>query len=563
MAPEEEVAALTEQAILLRFSNLQISVFTAETTLVLKIPGGGLLVGHLFTRNGKRFSDGAFLPAFGCHAECLKHLFDQCWGEYLLIWPNAGEECGFSVTRDPSGAVPCVYSLDDGRGFVTSDISLATALGRYRRRVDWDAVALELNYSHWTSQHTALLGVKELLPGCSLHIRRSGSTTGLDWSPWTCVARGNRHTEPEAAAAEVRSTVQSVVGAWADVDRSILLELSGGLDSSIIAACLSDTAADVECCTLVSPQPDADERHYASLAANRLGVELRTKTLDVGLASFDFPPPPYLVRPRINALQYAINEATEQVCDEHGMASYYSGGGGDTVFGLLGNASPAADAFRERGLRHGMAAIRDLSELHGCTVWKAGRLTLRKLTRPPKPPWTSDASFLDPSAITATPDPHPWLDGATDALPGDRERIATLAGTSVFREGAARGQRRYLRLPLLSQPVLESCLRVPSWMAIRGGKNRAVARSAFADKLPMAIHARRSKGDFLQYCGAVFKRRRSHMLDFLLTGELEARGLLDGQSLTRFVASTPRPRDETFIRIFDLCVIENWLRHQS
>jgi asparagine synthase (glutamine-hydrolysing) len=244
------------------------------------------------------------------------------------------------------------------------------------------------------------------------------------------------------------------------------------------------------------------------------------------------------------------------------VLGHFSGGGGDTIFCYLGNASPAADAFLERGLAAGFSAIQELSELHQCTFWKAAQLTLNKLVRPPKAPYQADRSLLNSTLVSVPADEHPWFAAPPGALPGDRERIQYLAGTQLYRHGMWRGAARDLRLPLLSQPVTQACLGVPSWMWIAGGRNRSVARAAFSDRLPERVLNRKSKGDFAQYLGAAYRRNKDRMRDFLLEGELQGRGLLAPDDLKDSFQRRMSPRDQSFFRILDLCMIENWIRHQ-
>jgi asparagine synthase (glutamine-hydrolysing) len=116
-------------------------------------------------------------------------------------------------------------------------------------------------------------------------------------------------------------------------------------------------------------------------------------------------------------------------------------------------------------------------------------------------------------------------------------------------------------MPLLAQPVVEACLRVPSWMWIDGGRNRAIARDAFSEALPETILNRRSKGTFMNYTASVYRRSRQTIASFLLDGSLQAQGLLDRAALERYLAQPPVARDDTFMRLFDLCMIENWVRH--
>ena len=48
--------------------------------------------------------------------------------------------------------------------------------------------------------------------------------------------------------------------------------------------------------------------------------------------------------------------------------------------------------------------------------------------------------------------------------------------------------------PLFSQPVMELCLRIPTYVLTHGGWDRAVARRAFYHDLPPQIRNRRNKG---------------------------------------------------------------------
>jgi asparagine synthase (glutamine-hydrolysing) len=260
-------------------------------------------------------------------------------------------------------------------------------------------------------------------------------------------------------------------------------------------------------------------------------------------------------------LQYAVDLAMQAAGRSHDAASHFTGGGGDTVFCYLGTAAPAVDAFREVGIGAGLAAIRHLSLLHNCTLWRAARVTAKKLLREPKSPRKADLTFLAPAITTGNPGAHPWLDHPRNALPGDHERIADLVGTQLFRDCAPRGAKR-CRMPLLSQPVVEVCLRTPSWMAIADGRNRAIARNAFADLLPPEILHRRSKGTFTNYYGALYRRNKTQLGEFLLSGVLQQHQLLDIAALQQLFKKDPSPRDHSFLRVFELCMIENWVRHQ-
>nr|WP_197253359.1 asparagine synthase C-terminal domain-containing protein [Paenibacillus dendritiformis] len=546
-----------------RYTCGPIKLFTAKGTPTLVIPGQGIVIGHLFSADGSRVERLDNLSNLVSPAEIRTYFLEHYWGEYLLIQADPEAPHGGWLMRDPSGGFPCVYSLRGPLGFVTSDISLATRLNIYRKRIDWDFIAYNLTCPHLKTERTGLIDIWELMPGFSLQLQGFEKTISQEWSPWNLVSRANRFGDFDEAARYVRNAVTSTVAAWADADESILLELSGGLDSSIVGVCLRGTLARTTCCTLVTPVPGADERLYAGRIADHLGIDLHVERLSFDGARFDFVPAPYLVRPRMGPLQYIIETVMRSVGERYDVNSYFLGAGGDTVFCYLRTAAPAADAFKERGLAAGISAVRDLSELHECTYWKAAWLSAWKLLRRPRPPHRIDKTFVAPARAASGPEPHPWFTAPRGAFPGDKERIFDLAATQVFWDSVPRGMVRHLRMPLLSQPVVEACLQVPAWMWIAEGRNRSVARAAFADELPPEVYNRRSKGTFMSYLGAIYQRNKNQMLQFLLSGQLHAHGLLDADALERFVGSNLRARDRSFTKVLDLCTIENWTRHQS
>jgi len=547
----------------IRYTSGTLTLFGTKGMSTLSLPGDGILIGRLFTKDGIAIDDGARLRGLSDPAQIQKHILENYWGSYLMIQPDTGDPSAFTMTRAPSAAgnLPCVWSIKGGAGFLTSDVSLAIRTLLYRKQVNWDFIAHRLRYPGLKTQRTGLAELVELLPGCTLRTSGPKVSVRQAWSPWDFVLPEQRYSDLGDAANQIRHAVESAVHAWTSMDQSILLELSGGLDSSIVAACLRHHAS-VVCCNLVTPVPGVDERQYARQMATQLGVELHTEHLGFDKARFDFTPPPDSIAPTMGPLQYVVNEAMEAAAEYHGTTAYYSGGGGDSVFCYLRTAAPSTDAWRARRFGTAVTAVRDLANLHQCTFWKAGRLTLSKLRRPPQSPFHQDPTFLALDSACVEPETHPWFAAPMNALPGDRERIFDLAANQLFESQVARRYRRPLRFPLLSQPVMEACLRAPSWMWIAGGKNRAVARTAFSDLLPSDVLNRQSKATYISYLGAVYERNKHGIEDFLLSGRLRSQGLLDTRAIGTFFSKPLLPRDRTFLRMFDLCMVENWIRHQ-
>lgn len=563
--PIASTATLQAAGLQLRSRLGDASVFASSDTPTLQLPDGGTIIGDLYSRSGAIVRNARQLGDFTSNAALRRHLIENCWGDYILLLPGTEDPGAICVTRSPSPAcdLQCLYLMHDGIGFVTSDISLATALGLYRKRIDLNYIVHRLTYPDLKTSRTGLADVSELLPGTTMRLFNGSIYVNQDWSPWTFVEAEIRYSDLREAASTVRNAIELVINAWARSDKSILLELSGGLDSSIVGACLREHQAQLTCSTLTTPVPGADEREYARLIADMLGVELLATELEYGDALFEFPLTQELVTPGIGPLQYATDKIMQATADQHGAAAYFSGAGGDTVFCYLTNAAPAADAFRAIGLSAAVGTVRDISMFHQCTYWKAGRLTLQKLIHSHDEQCHANRSLLSRLAPLPDPEHHAWLSAPSNALLGDQQRIFQLSGTQLLRDICPRGLTRRLRMPLLSQPVIEACLQVPSWMWFVGGQNRAVAREAFSDVLPPKILARKSKGTFTAYLGALYRRNSADMLDFLLSGVLQAYDILDAGELRRITQEIRLHEESHFTRIFQLCAVENWVRQQS
>lgn len=544
-----------------RFESASARVFASTDQPTVALVGQGLLIGQIFTRDGQPIAQP--LDIEGTADDVSDRLLQDTWGNYLAVFRHRHDHSAITLLRDPSGAVPCVYSVAGGEGFITSDIGLAAELGLYRREVNWQAIAHGLTFPYLKAARTALRHVKELLPGNVLTCRGSDVSVRSAWSPWSFVEAGVRHTDHKVAAAEIRAAVSNAVRALSAGDDNLLVELSGGLDSSIVATCLRDALQRATFCTLVMPVAGTDERPYARLVTEALGQENFSVEVGFDNVHLEFPVPPSSVLPSIGMLQHVINEAWKAAGDIHRADSFFSGAGGDTVFCYLRTAAPAADAFRERGFRAGIAAIGNLATLHRCTVFEAGRLALKKVLRRQTASWNEDRTLLNPACAATPLEHHPWMNAPSGALTGDHEKIRDLIGNQLFRDAGPRGPARSIHFPLLSQPVMEACLKVPTWMWIADGQNRAVARQAFADHLPRGVLDRHSKGSYTGHMAGVYTRNKAKIREFLEEGQLCAHDLLDRPALARFFANDLGSRDLSFLRIFELCTAENWTRQQG
>jgi asparagine synthase (glutamine-hydrolysing) len=123
-----------------------------------------------------------------------------------------------------------------------------------------------------------------------------------------------------------------------------------------------------------------------------------------------------------------------------------------------------------------------------------------------------------------------------------------------------RGEVLAVRHPLLSQPVVELCLGIPSWR-LTAGRDRGFARAAFAHRLPPRVAHRRSKG----VLSTLYAKRLVHSLDvvrpWLLDGALCRAQVLDRAVLEAALTPEALLWEGQASRLAWAACLEGWVRH--
>ncbi|MCR6645821.1 MAG: asparagine synthase-related protein [Terricaulis sp.] len=131
---------------------------------------------------------------------------------------------------------------------------------------------------------------------------------------------------------------------------------------------------------------------------------------------------------------------------------------------------------------------------------------------------------------------------------------------SYFDEAALAGGARTHPL-LLSQPIVEACLRIPPYVMVAGGKERALARAAFADLVPLDVVRRITKGETTRYFAAVLAANEAWIRDILCGGKLIENGVVDSTALQHALAGGWLQDGMAADGLYALIAAECWLRN--
>jgi len=559
----------------LRITGLRVFVTGAGTggNGVYELPRRqGLILGRLFRRRDSGESSVASGPLRREDADrMLQHegraLVTDWWGRYVaFLSRNEGDET--VVLRDPTGSLPCFRLEHDGVRIVFSWLEDLIALpGLVVPPIAWDRLAAHLRLGELGNRQTVLEGIERVLPGELLHLRPTGADSEMLWNPLG-FARSVLDDEPARLAPLLRDTVRYCARSWAEGQERILLRLSGGVDSSILASCLTRelTAAEILCVNYHSTGADTDERSYARLAARRVGLKLIECERDDAfrldrILQVALTPSPATYVGRMAA---SIRDA--ELSRQYRAPSLFTGAGGDQLFFELRTWWPAADFVCLRGFGPGtLRAMMDAARLANLSVWRTAGLALRSRLGLRAAgdilPWplalvSGDAAGVEPLDHYQ----HPLLRKATGLPVGKLNQVRMLLHPIAYYDPYEREHAPDVVNPLLSQPLIELCLRLPTYLLTHGGSGRALARRAFATELPPEILTRRSKGSIDQHLKNVLAHNLPLAREMLLEGELAARGLLDRGKVEAALSGRPQAAAVHVTEVHGHIAVEAWLQ---
>ncbi len=551
----------SDPSLAIRFSNDRAAILADPALPYLPIEGG-VLFGDLFSRGTR--TPVTDLPAGrreALRASGGRWLIMCCWGSYLALWCDAATGTMHAL-RAPLGRLPAYYARSEGLTLVASDAELLASAVNRRPAIDWQEVCRHLGRADLRRRGTCLAGVTELRGGERLAMDAEHRVESL-WEPTTVLAQP-RFDEREEAAARLRDAVRlSVTASLARCD-SVLLQLSGGIDSSIVAACLAHGGTRFEAVNFRLRGRAGDEADYAQQVADRLGIKLHLAQPSIADVALDRSAAAALPSPARRGFEQAGDAVAWRLADRTGAQAIVDGGGGDNVFYAMLSIAPAAELWLREGpsrrFRETVGVLADLTNSSPWwLLWKALRCAWRGHARPAT---LTMLPFLSAEArdVVQSGPLHPWLDAASPLLPAQRSMIAGLAPAQCLVEGRDLRSRLPQISVLVTQPVLEVALRVDTALWFAPGQTRALARHAFARELPPQVLARRSKGTPDGFVADLFRQRRPQIRRMLLGGLLDQQNILNRPLLAEVLAEERPVTDCDFVRVMELVDAEAWAR---
>lgn len=535
--------------------------------------------------------------------EVVLHLYEEFGpdaltrinGQFALaVWDAVREE--LFLARDRVGIRPLHYYSDGGRFVFASEIKSLFQHPWVPRELD--PQGLNQIFTLWAplAPRTAFRGVQALPPGHWMRVTTGGTVCTRWWSVPSGAPEDALSGSIDEAAEELAALIEDAVRLRLRADVPVGAYLSGGLDSSIVTALVSDRFDNrLRTFSIGFGEARFDESEHQSLARRALAVDhTQTRVDNIDIARHLPEVVWHCESPLLRSAPVPLYLLSRTVRD-HGFKVVLTGEGADEVFA-------GYDIFKEAKIRRFWARRPDsrlrpllLQRIypHTFDAHSPGPAYLRRffavtpgdLTDPllsHRIRWRNTGrirTFFSDELRSALGGGDPVDAVAGQLAPGfgGRDPLAQAQALEIdtFLSGyllSSQGDRVAMahsvetRMPFLDYRVIEWAFRLPPHWKLNGLTEKHVLRRAFARLLPPAL-ARRPKQPYRAPIREAFTGAREGYVDDLLSEAAIARAgcFHPGRTaalVRKFLAPSPGRSSEVQDMAF-LAVLTTQLLHRQ
>jgi asparagine synthase (glutamine-hydrolysing) len=482
--------------------------------------------------------------------DCLQRL-DGMFA--FALWDDRQER--LVLARDALGVKPLFYHVQETGIAFASELKALCLVPGLKRQVNRKALRSAMRFASNYEVETMLTSVHKLLPGQYLTWHAGEIRVDSYWQhPVPNAADWNE----EQACAEIRKQLGESVKSQMISDVPVGAALSGGLDSSVIVALMAETGGTIDTFTVGHGEDDPDlinarivaehfkTNHHEILVESQNIADLLPRVvwhLDEPLGHMD-------------VLQMFVNyrEASKFV------NVLLVGEGADECFGGYARYKLFSPKLKlPASIRNGLYQ----------------RVYLCADEQPPGLAGIVSRGAWDRMPASPLLDPHPRFAGPQ--LDADRNRALALAMNYDQRvylphcllkraDSTGMAHSLELRVPFLSQKVVEMAARVPPQMMLKGGQEKYILRKATEPLLPSVI-TQRPKHPLQMQLDSGLQDTLDLLCDSLLKpADVRARGFFDPHRVDRLRRGRPR-RFAPYVahrlwsnRVWAMILCEMWAR---
>jgi asparagine synthase (glutamine-hydrolysing) len=465
----------------------------------------------------------------------IPHLYEQHGADFprhlegmyaVALWDS--ETRRLVLARDRAGEKP-LFVVEHERGFAfASELKALLALPWVSSDPDAPALSRYLVHGFFAGDDTGFAAIRQLPPAHVLEIGERGAHRTRYWRPWDALGEPTRPSSTAEAVGATRRMLAEAVKRRVPGEVPFGVLLSGGVDSSAIAALAAEVHPEhFPTFSLRLPDRGYDESAYARAVAERIGSRHHELTLDAAAGEAALETYASQMDQPLGDPSLIPTWAISKLAAEH-VPVVLTGEGGDELFAgyptYLGHRWARRASLIPPPLRAMLLAAfrRGRPKHHHVTLAHLGERFLESAASPPferHVAWFGTAGPIEAHQLLSAPLSVDVPQGAplahlarlwtaiADSPAHDILRRPSLVAyqlldfelylsgdllTKVDRATMAHGLES--RAPFLAHPLIEMALSLPENWKLRGTAGKWVLKQAVRDVLPPAVRTRRKQG---------------------------------------------------------------------
>jgi asparagine synthase (glutamine-hydrolysing) len=528
-----------------------------------------------------------------CDTETILHLYEE-HGEACVnflrgmfafaIWDAKQQE--LFIARDRLGVKPLYYAhLDDGSLFFASEIKAIFQANALRPEINFGFLPDYLANHATSGEETLYRGVKRLLPGHTLTWKDGRVEIRKYWDVSFAKVKDDGRTDADYIA-EWRALFETSVRLRLMADVPLGMFLSGGIDSSAIAAVMSRMVDEpIKTFSVAFAEREANELSYARIVAEAY----KTNHHEVVVSPEEF----------FHALPRLIWHEDEPLAHPSSVALYFvsllasqhvkvvlTGEGSDELLAGYARYRKTILNLSLGKLYRGItpSIVRDAMR-DGVQNLPASRLRQKLLRSFLSVPPDIESIYFDNFAVFPLSMQPLLLSsetveriGSLDPYAGVRVALTETDAASLLDRLLYADIKTYLhellmkqdqmsmatsvesRVPFLDHKLVEFTCSLPERLKLRGGTTKYILREAMKGVLPEAILSR-SKMGFPVPIGSWFRGQYRSIIDeYVLSERAMSRGIFNADFVRQLVTRHQSGAENHDERLWALVNFEIWQR---
>lgn len=434
-------------------------------------------------------------------------------GMFAFAIYNSSDRSLF-IARDRLGVKPLYYYQSDKVFVFGSEIKAILAHPEVRARVNVGKLPQQLTLKYTLDDETLYAGIKKLLPGHTMSIRDGRIQIKKYWD--MSYVPKSKFDSIDSASIEFKSQFDDSVRARLMADVPLGVFLSGGIDSSVIAASMSKMVAEpIKAFSIAFAQKEYSELSYSKMVAKHVGADVREMVLSPEDWFAAWPKMVYhedepIAHPSSIPLHFISMRAAEDVkvvltgegSDEllAGYERYYQTlanlkygkyvpGGLRTIAQRLIDVLPDRFVPKRKAVRTSLYLQNDIDSLFMDNYAAFSRADIGSALRPEFQPLEIEHTYAQFSELMDASDADELLDRILYA-----DMKTYLLELLMKQDQMSMSASLESRVPFLDHQFVEFVCSLPTEYKLKGFDTKRILRHSLGSTIPREVVTRSKKG---------------------------------------------------------------------